>query len=177
MSDMDAYCCLCEECRRLESELAAVQVDRDDWMKASHTLSADLAEYKDHYLKRGEELAAMHRELCGVLAERSEVADTDRVLSWFNSTPRKSPELAFTAGPERQAAYWIAWTENRTKADLAEAVAALKPFAERAVYYAQRTSDGDDESAGVAALGDFRRAARIVQKHNATANTENGDAK
>lgn len=56
------------------------------------------------------------------------------------------------------------------RADLAEAVAALKSFAERAVYYAQRTSDDDDESTGVAALGDFRRAARIVQKH-APANT------
>lgn len=60
------------------------------------------------------------------------------------------------------------------RADLAEAVAALRPFAERADYYAQRTSDDDDESAGVAALGDFRRAARIVQKHK-PANTENVD--
>jgi hypothetical protein len=36
-------------------------------------------------------------------------AEADRVLAWARSRPRKPAMLAFTAGPERQAAYWIEW--------------------------------------------------------------------
>lgn len=38
-----------------------------------------------------------------------DIADASRVLSWARDPARKSPGLAFTAGPERQAAYWIEW--------------------------------------------------------------------
>lgn len=37
------------------------------------------------------------------------IADAARVIEWARSTPRKQPSQAFTAGAERQAAYWIEW--------------------------------------------------------------------
>lgn len=46
----------------------------------------------------------------------SEVADANRVVEWASSQPRKPAQLAFTAGPERQAAYWIEWAESMMKA-------------------------------------------------------------
>lgn len=33
--------------------------------------------------------------------------DAARVLEWMHSKPRKAAQLAFTEGPDRQAAYWI----------------------------------------------------------------------
>ena len=47
------------------------------------------------------------------MVRNSEVADFDRVVAWARSHPRKPAVLAFTAGPERQAAYWIEWTERQ----------------------------------------------------------------
>ena len=44
----------------------------------------------------------------GLLAD---VADAARVLDWARSNPRKPASTAFTAGAERQAAYWIEWAE------------------------------------------------------------------
>lgn len=35
------------------------------------------------------------------------IADPARVMAWMQQDPRPSPQAAFTAGPERQAAYWI----------------------------------------------------------------------
>ncbi len=40
-----------------------------------------------------------------------DVADAGRVIAWANEKPRKPANLSFTAGPERQAAYWIEWAQ------------------------------------------------------------------
>lgn len=40
-----------------------------------------------------------------------EPANYSRVVAWARSKPRKPANLAFTAGAERQAAYWIEWAE------------------------------------------------------------------
>lgn len=40
-----------------------------------------------------------------------EIADATRVIAWAKDPNRIPAQLAFTAGPERQAAYWIEWTE------------------------------------------------------------------
>jgi len=37
----------------------------------------------------------------------TEIADASRVLEWMRDPNRKPAQLAFTHGPERQAAYWI----------------------------------------------------------------------
>lgn len=43
----------------------------------------------------------------------SEIADAARVVAWARDPNRKPANTAFTAGPERQAAYWIEWTEQQ----------------------------------------------------------------
>jgi len=35
------------------------------------------------------------------------------VIAWALATDRKPAANAFTAGPERQAAYWIEWCESQ----------------------------------------------------------------
>jgi len=40
------------------------------------------------------------------IAEPDYIADAARVMAWMQQDPRPSPQAAFTAGPERQAAYW-----------------------------------------------------------------------
>ena len=37
----------------------------------------------------------------------TEIADASRVLEWMRAPNRKTAQLAFTHGPEHQAAYWI----------------------------------------------------------------------
>lgn len=44
-------------------------------------------------------------------AENAEVADAARVIAWARDANRKPANVAFTAGAERQAAYWIEWAE------------------------------------------------------------------
>ena len=39
-------------------------------------------------------------------------ADGARVIEWARKKPRPPANVAFTAGPERQAAYWIEWAES-----------------------------------------------------------------
>jgi hypothetical protein len=56
-------------------------------------------------------------------------ADVDRVLRWYNEKPRKTATQAFTAGPERQAAYLIELAER-------EAVADVMPIAETLAEHA-----------------------------------------
>lgn len=51
----------------------------------------------------------------GISLPQNEVADAARVIAWAKSNPRKPANIAFTAGPERQAAYWIEWTEKQNK--------------------------------------------------------------
>lgn len=46
-------------------------------------------------------------------ARSSEVADAARVIEWAMDPNRKRANLAFTAGPERQAAYWIEWAQQQ----------------------------------------------------------------
>lgn len=48
-----------------------------------------------------------------VPAEPSEIADGARVIAWARDPNRKAANLAFTAGPERQAAYWIEWAQTQ----------------------------------------------------------------
>ena len=43
--------------------------------------------------------------------EKAEQADAARVVAWAREAPRRPAHTAFTAGPERQAAYWIEWAE------------------------------------------------------------------
>ena len=38
-------------------------------------------------------------------------ADSAAVVAWAKERPRRAAHIAFTAGPERQAAYWIEWAE------------------------------------------------------------------
>lgn len=45
-------------------------------------------------------------------SQQSEVADAARVIAWATDPNRKRANLAFTAGPERQAAYWIEWAQQ-----------------------------------------------------------------
>lgn len=42
-----------------------------------------------------------------------EIADAARVLAWAKESPRRPASSAFTAGAERQAAYWIEWAQNQ----------------------------------------------------------------
>ena len=51
----------------------------------------------------------------------SEIADASRVMAWAREQPRRPAHLAFTAGPERQAAYWIEWAEARERENKTEA--------------------------------------------------------
>lgn len=48
----------------------------------------------------------------GVVSAIGCSADPVRVIKWAKSTIRKPAVLAFTDGPERQAAYWIEWAWN-----------------------------------------------------------------
>lgn len=43
----------------------------------------------------------------------TEIADASRVLEWMRDPNRKPAQLAFTHGPERQAAYWIEIAQDR----------------------------------------------------------------
>lgn len=46
-------------------------------------------------------------------SQQSDVADAARVIEWAMDPNRKRANLAFTAGPERQAAYWIEWAQQQ----------------------------------------------------------------
>lgn len=48
-------------------------------------------------------------------AAHPDIADAARVIAWANDPQRQRANTAFTAGPERQAAYWIEWAESRMK--------------------------------------------------------------
>jgi hypothetical protein len=41
--------------------------------------------------------------------------DSARIYQWWKSKPRKSSELAFTSGVERQIAYWMEIAERDTE--------------------------------------------------------------
>lgn len=56
------------------------------------------------------------------LGPLGDVADAARVLDWARSTPRKPANAAFTAGAERQAAYWIEWAEAAERERNADAL-------------------------------------------------------
>lgn len=66
-----------------------------------------------------------------------DVADAARVLQWARDRPRRAACIAFTAGAERQAAYWIEWAE-------AEERRRCHALAEAAL---QRAMSGDWEGA------------------------------
>lgn len=72
------------------------------------------------------------------LAALADVADAGRVLAWAQETPRRPANAAFTAGPERQAAYWIEWSESKERERLAQLLADLRQLAERCEW-----PDGD----------------------------------
>jgi hypothetical protein len=62
-----------------------------------------------------------------------EPANAARIIEWARSKDRKPANVAFTAGAERQAAYWIEWAESEwetpSDAALADAVALLHKVA------------------------------------------------
>jgi len=73
----------------------------------------------DWYDGQGRPLAAWHKKASKHLAayratqqtKASDVADAAQVIAWARSNPRPPANSAFTAGPERQAAYWIEWAQ------------------------------------------------------------------
>lgn len=44
-----------------------------------------------------------------------EIANAARVIAWAQDPDRKPATTAFTAGPERQAAYWIEWAWQKAQ--------------------------------------------------------------
>lgn len=73
-----------------------------------------------------------------------DIADAERVIAWARDPNRKPASLAFTAGPERQAAYWIEWAEaRRGEARIAALTSALGK-AEEALESCIYTRDCDD---------------------------------
>lgn len=59
-------------------------------------------------------------EVEGGVVAAPEIADAARVIEWARSNPRRPANSAFTAGAERQAAYWIEWAEQNAARTLAE---------------------------------------------------------
>lgn len=57
----------------------------------------------------------MLRRIPALEADSAGVSDAEAVIAWATSEDRKPSIHAFTAGPERQAAYWIEWAENRSR--------------------------------------------------------------
>ncbi len=66
----------------------------------------------------GDRIEALEAELAALRAQEQacaaqqpapadEIADAARVLEWMRTPNRKPAQMAFTHGPERQAAYWI----------------------------------------------------------------------
>ena len=56
-------------------------------------------------------MQAIERRLMEQYQAKVEQADAARVIAWAREQPRRPAATAFTAGPERQAAYWIEWAE------------------------------------------------------------------
>ena len=44
-------------------------------------------------------------------SENYSAPDAAAVVAWAKERPRRAANIAFTSGPERQAAYWIEWAE------------------------------------------------------------------
>src|SRR5687767_1420934 len=75
---------------------AARQWAHNDLQPSEHTLDIDATERI---------IAAAIAESTAVLQARmAELADAERIRDWWNSGNPKPPELAFTAGPEREIA-------------------------------------------------------------------------
>jgi hypothetical protein len=66
--------------------------------------------------------------------------DPARVIEWMNSSPRKPANLAFTDGPERQAAYLIEMAESRVRTEVSERLEEIQKDLEEIVI-----SDGLDQ--------------------------------
>lgn len=60
--------------------------------------------------------------LVGRAPEGSDQADAARVIAWAREQPRRPASTAFTAGHERQAAYWIEWAEHAERERHADAL-------------------------------------------------------
>lgn len=58
----------------------------------------------------------------------TEIADASRVLEWMRAPNRKPAQLAFTHGPERQAAYWIEIAQAETGSRGASIESEVKPW-------------------------------------------------
>jgi hypothetical protein len=92
--------------------------------------------------------------MAGNDSRHPEIADAARVIAWARDPDRKPAATAFTAGAERQAAYWIEWAQHeKTGAlqitvdsapalvELLEAIDPQKPAAPRQYSDADRTAD------------------------------------
>lgn len=97
------------ELRRLRVENAALKLDleyaRGGLMKGRTRMREDVTRLQAEVEQLRAENAALKRE--------AHIANAARVLKWADERPRRAPNLAFPAGPERQAAYWIEWAEQR----------------------------------------------------------------
>lgn len=96
--------------------------------------------------------------------------DTYRIVEWATSTPRKAAALAFTAGPERQAAYWIEWAEARERERWESALGAVMP-ADLKDWHQNSPSERPSVAAWV--ISNLRERedelSRLLEKHNALA--------
>ena len=94
---------------------------------------------------------------CGGAAQAQQTtADAGRVLEWMRTPNRKPANLAFTDGPERQAAYWIEIAQQRvaqqtTEPELPEAAKCEGGWGELCVYYYTAAQMHEHYAAGVRA--------------------------
>lgn len=77
------------------------------------------------YCIRDARIAALEAELYRARLQH-DCADAGRVIAWAKDPIRKTPNTAFPAGPEREAAYWIEWARAPLEAVLAKAEEALE---------------------------------------------------
>ena len=94
-----------EAADKIVSLHAELQHARDGLTKGRTRMREDIARLQAEVEQLRAENAALKRE--------AHIANAARVLKWADERPRRAPNLAFPAGPERQAAYWIEWAEQR----------------------------------------------------------------
>lgn len=88
-----------------------------EWHGAMHTDDCpcdDTCDCPKKWINDG--INALHRRLSALPALEpppQERPDGTRILEWLDESPRRPPHVAFTAGAERQIAYWIEVAESR----------------------------------------------------------------
>lgn len=90
----DTHPGLADLLREAADALVNIAADRDSWEQQASDRTDDAVTF-------------------AAAARAAHIANAARVLKWADERPRRAPNLAFPAGPERQAAYWIEWAEQR----------------------------------------------------------------